>query len=200
MGRSGGRTQDAQFRRPRPARQSIPDCAEPKRTGKHRPAEERTMEERMERQARNSFNDANSCGGSFFLQVGIFTDWFSDGLLSLWVIFPQLNSDPRNREPSRQTYQSGKPNYLCDLIVTSPVPEGHRTIHPAIISVPILSHCSTTYAPQSMSHVCPFYNLGVTVSVLKATLVPYASQFRPHWNRFFVLPPLISWQFLSFSG
>lgn len=74
MGRSGGRTQDAQFRRPRPARQSIPDCAEPKRTGKHRPAEERTMEERMERQARNSFNDANSCGGSFFLQVGIFTD------------------------------------------------------------------------------------------------------------------------------
>lgn len=187
----------------RPARQSIPDCAEPKSTGKHSPAEDRTVEERMEKQARDSFNDANSCCGSFSLQVCIFTDWFSDGLLSLWGIFPQLISDSRNREPSRQTYQSGKPNYPCDLIVTSPVPEGHHTIHSELVSVPILSHCSTTYAPHSMSHVCPLYNLGVTVSILKAThrtLVPYSTQFRPHWNKFSDLPPLISLQFLSFSG
>lgn len=186
----------------RPARRSIPDCAESKRIGKHSPKEERTMGERMERQVRNSFSDADSCGGSFSLQVGIFTDWYSDGLLSLWVIFPQLITDPRNREPSRQTYQSGKPNYLCDLIVTSPVPEGHHTIHPELISVPILFYCSTTYAPQSMSHVCPLYN-HATVSILKAThrtLVPYESQVRPHWNKLSILPPLISWQFLSFSG
>lgn len=58
----------------RSARRSIPDCDEPKRIGKHSPTEERTMAERMERRARNSFNDADSCSGSFSLQAGIFTD------------------------------------------------------------------------------------------------------------------------------